>query len=460
LSLAPERIDLERVLAALRASQAAYTEIRLEFTEATYVGFHGRLLETAHHSLDQGGIVRSLAREGGWGVSTFNSLNGLEQRVDQAYQSARLVQGERIKLADVPPAKDEIRAPLKIDFRSIPLSHKKELARAYNDILLSQAKIVDTQLTYADYWTIMIYANSDGTCIVEERPMVAVHMVATARQGNDVQQLADGVSLPAGYEIALGREDMARRLARRTADLLDAQPVAGGVYPVVCDPDLAGVFAHEAFGHLSEADFVYANPQAAEMMVLGSVFGPPNLTIVDDGTLAGLRGTHRYDDEGTPTQRTELMRDGVLVGRMHSRETAARMGERPTGNARAVGYRYAPLVRMTNTYIERGDASAADMIADTQLGVYACDGDGGETMMENFSFSAGYGYMIRDGQLAEMVRDVVLSGNLFSTLREIDAIGNDLVLATKGDCGKGPGSLPVSTGAPHIRIQRVAMGGR
>jgi TldD protein len=229
---------------------------------------------------------------------------------------------------------------------------------------------------------------------------------------------------------------------------------------VVCDPDLAGVFAHEAFGHLSEADFVYANPQAAEMMVLGKVFGRPNLNIVDDGTLTGLRGTHRYDDEGTPTQRTELMRDGILVGRLHSRETAARMGEQPTGNARSVGYRYAPLVRMTNTYIERGNASTADMIADTHLGVYACDGSGGETMMENFSFSAGYGYMIRNGQLAEMVRDVVLSGNLFSTLRNIDAIGDDLVFATKGDCGKGPGSLPVSTGAPHIRIQRVAMGGR
>ena len=135
---------------------------------------------------------------------------------------------------------------------------------------------------------------------------------------------------------------MARRLAQRATDLLDAQPVAGGVYPVICDPDLAGVFAHEAFGHLSEADFVYANPQAAEMMVLGQGVWRPAPDIVDDGTLPGLRGTHRYDDEGTPTQRTELMRDGVLVGRLHSRETAARMGERPTGNARSVGYRYAP----------------------------------------------------------------------------------------------------------------------
>jgi len=370
------------------------------------------------------------------------------------------VQGERITLAEVPPARDEIRVPLKTDFRNVPLSEKKDLAQAYNDILLSQPRIVDTQVSYSDYWTIAVYANSDGAWILEERPMAAVHLMATARQGSDVQQLADGVSSPGGYETVLGHEEMARGLARRAADLLEAQPVAGGVYPVVCDPELAGVFAHEAFGHLSEADFVYANPQAAEMMVLGRAFGAPSLTIIDDGTLPGLRGTHRYDDEGTPTQRTELLRDGVLVGRLHSRETAARMGERPTGNARAVGYRYAPLVRMTNTYIQQGDASLDDMIADIPLGVYACDAVGGETMLENFSFSAGYGYMIRHGKLAEMVRDIVLSGNLFGTLQDIDAIGDDLRFGKKGDCGKGPGSLPVSTGAPHIRIRRVAMGGQ
>jgi len=137
LSLAFEFIDLERILAALRTSRADYTRIRLEFTRATQLGFRGRLLETAHQSLDQGGIVRSLVRQGGWGVSTFNSLDKLDQRVDQAYQCARLVQGEPIELADVSPAKDEIIVPLEIDFRGVPLSDKKELAQAYNDILLS-----------------------------------------------------------------------------------------------------------------------------------------------------------------------------------------------------------------------------------------------------------------------------------------------------------------------------------
>ena len=224
---------------------------------------------------------------------------------------------------------------------------------------------------------------------------------------------------------------------------------------------LAGVFIHEAFGHLSESDFVYENPKAQEMMVLGRRFGPDILTVFDDGSLPGLRGTHRYDDEGTPTGRTDLIKDGVLVGRLHSRETAAKMGERVTGNARATGYRYPPIVRMTNTAIEGGGTSFEGMVKGIELGVYACDAYGGQTALENFSFSSGYAYMIRDGQIAEMVKDVILAGNLFTTLMNVDAIGDDFEwLHAAGSCGKGQGGLPVAFGAPHVRIQDVVMGGK
>src|SRR2546426_4940479 len=129
--------------------------------------------------------------------------------------------------------------------------------------------------------------------------------------------------------------------------------VKGATYPVILDSELAGVFIHEAFGHLSEADFVYENPQAREMMTLGRRFGKPVLNVGDNGAAKGLRGTLPYDDEGTPTQDTPLIKEGILVGRLHSRETAAKLGERPTGNARAISFRHAPIVRMTNTYIAR-----------------------------------------------------------------------------------------------------------
>ncbi|MHB1357568.1 MAG: TldD/PmbA family protein [Anaerolineae bacterium] len=454
-------MDRERIVAAIRGSRADYTEIRIESTRSTQVIFRGNSLETVDLTSDQGGIVRCLVRGGGWGISTFNNLAQLQQRVDEAYQNARLVQADPISLASVPFSQSEFKATLGTDFRIIPLIQKKELAECYNAILLSYRGVIDTHTTYADEFTTVTYANSEGAFLVEERPMVTMWLEATAREGENVQQAYDGLSLPAGFEQVIGLEALAHKVGQRAVALIKAKTVVGGQYPVICDPLLAGIFIHEAFGHLSEADFVYANPSAQQMMVLGRRFGPENLNVIDDGSLPGRRGTHFYDDEGTPTQRTELIKQGILVGRLHSRETASRMREAPTGNARSTGYRFPPIVRMTNTYIDQGVTSFNDMISDIKLGVYACDAFGGETMLENFSFSAGYGYMIRNGRVAELVKDVVLGGNLFTTLQDITAIGNDLTFSRGGSCGKGQGQgLPVSTGAPHVRIENVAVGGR
>ena len=454
-------MDRERIVAAIKRSRADYTEIRIESSRSTQVVFRGRSLESVDLTSDEGGIVRCLVCGGGWGISTFNNLEQLGQRVDEAYQNARLVQAEPISLAHVVFTQDEIKSELATDFRQIPLVQKKELSETYNAILLSYHGIIDTHTMYADEFTTLAYANSEGAFFTEERPMITMWMEATAREEGNVQQAADGISLPAGYEQVLGLESLAHKVGQRAVALMKAKTVVGGQYPVICDPLLAGIFIHEAFGHLSEADFAYANPSAQQMMVLGQRIGPESLNVIDDGSLPGRRGTHRYDDEGTPTRRTELIRHGVLVGRLHSRETAARMGEAPTGNARSTGYRFPPLVRMTNTYIDQGATSFNDMIRDIKLGVYACDAFGGETMLENFSFSAGYGYMIRNGRVAEVVKDVVLGGNLFTTLQDIVAIGNDLAFSHGGSCGKGQGQgLPVSTGAPHVRIENVAVGGR
>jgi TldD protein len=312
-----------------------------------------------------------------------------------------------------------------------------------------------------DTFSRVLFASSEGTFIEEERPMVTVYTFATARDGDNVQEAFESRSGQYGFEFVEGLEDLPKVAAQRAVDLLSAKTVVGGRYPVVLNPLLAGVFIHEAFGHLSESDFVYENPKAQEMMVLGRRFGPDNLTVFDDGSLPGLRGTHKYDDEGTPMGRAELIKNGILVGRLHSRETAAKMGERPTGSARATGYRYPPIVRMTNTAIEAGDTPLEKMIGDIKLGVYACNMFGGETALENFSFSSAYAYMIRDGQIAEMVKDVILAGNLFSTLENIDAIGDDFEWShAAGACGKGQGGLPVTEGSPHIRVQDVIIGGR
>ncbi len=149
------------------------------------------------------------------------------------------------------------------------------------------------------------------------------------------------------------------------------------------------------------------------------------------------------------------------MGRLHSRETAGKMSESATGNARALDFRFPPIVRMTNTFIEQGKTSFDDMIADIKLGVYARNWYGGMTSMEQFTFSAGEAYMIRNGKVAEMLRPVVLSGNVFATLEQVEAVGNDLHMNQGGGCGKGGQiPLPVSDGSPHIRIRNLLVGGK
>ncbi len=453
----------ERMIEAIKTSRADYTEIRIEESESTTVQYRGKNLEEAKSIIDVGGIVRCLCKNGGWGMVTFNSLDDLAVRVDQAYQCARVAHSETpIELAAIPVSVDQITASLAQDFRGISMAEKKNLAESYNRILLgSSPKIVDTMSLYNDSFRRIYFASSEGTLIQEERPMVTVYTVAVARDGDNVQQAAESRSGQNGFELVQGLEELVQTAARRAVDLLSAETVVGGQYPVIIDPKLAGVFIHEAFGHLSESDFIFENPRAQEMMVLGRRFGSDILNVFEDGSLPGLRGTHKYDDEGTPTGRADLIKNGVLVGRLHSRETAAKMGERPTGNARAQNYRHPPIVRMTNTAIAGGTTSFQDMIKDIQLGVYACDAFGGNTELENFSFSSAYAYMIRDGQIAEMVKDVILAGNLFTTLLNIDAIGDDFEWGKMGGmCGKGGQGVPVTFGAPHVRIQNVIMGGR
>jgi TldD protein len=401
-------------------------------------------------------------KEGGWGIATFNDLSDLPGKVEQAYQSAKVAQSEEpIELAPVEPVEDTVTAELVQDFRKVSMADKKNLAEGYNNLMLDQhEKIIDTFTSYEDTFSKITFATSEGTFIEEDRPMVSLRLRATARDGDNVQMAFESRAGQKGFDFVQEREDLVRVVGNRAVEMLEAKPVVGGQYPVVLNPELAGVFIHEAFGHLSESDFVYENPKAQEMMVIGRRFGKDILNVFDDGTLPGVRGSHKYDDEGTPMKRNYLIKDGILVGRLHSRETAAKMGEEPSGSARATGYRYQPIVRMTNTAIEQGETPFEEMIKDIELGVYACNAFGGQTYLENFSFSSAYAYMIRDGKIAEMVKDVILAGNLFTTLMNIDAIGDDFQWCEDaGMCGKGQGGLPCDCGSPHIRIQDVVIGG-
>jgi TldD protein len=453
----------ERLADALKVHAVDYADIRIEDKTESQVVFRGPDLDNIGSSRTVGGIVRALYK-GGWGYATFNDLDNLEARVREACETARLVGKETSQLAPVEPVVEEIRISMEKDFREVPLSEKKALVEEYNQILLGHHEKIQTSLAlYGDLFKTVWFANSEGTYIMEEKPNAFIFLQAVGRDGDIVQPAFKGIGGPDGFQLVENYHDKATEAGAKAVELLSARPVKGGKYTVVTNPKMTGVFTHEAFGHLSEADFVYENPQMKEIMVLGKRFGVEDLNILDDGTYPDGLGTHRYDYEGTPTKKNYLIKDGILVGRLHSRETAAKMGEKPTGNARSVHFQHPPVVRMTNTYLDSGEANFDDMIRDIDLGVYAIDMFGGETAMEMFTFSAAYGYMIRDGQIAELVRDVTLTGNVFETLNNIDMIGDDLTWsesAGPGGCGKG-GQFPlrVGIGGPHIRIQNCVVGG-
>jgi TldD protein len=442
----------------LKGQNADYIEIRLDETQVNRIVYRGERLEEIGKTSSLGGNVRALVK-GGWGFVSFNNIHNLRDKVELAVKQARLIGKEDFKLSQTEPVIDVVTAGEK-EPATITLASKKQLLDEYSDIILSTPKIQTSNIGYYDSRKKITFANSEGTYIEQTKADINLRLTAIASEDGQVQQVGLSLGSQGDFSAIKGVQEQVKQMAQRAVKLLSAPQAKGDEYTIVLDPILAGVFVHEAFGHLSEADHVYENKQLQDIMVLGRRFGDRRLNIVDGAAVPGLRGSYKYDDEGTPATKTYLIREGILESRLHSRETAAKMGEKPTGNARAINYLFPPIVRMTNTYIEPGALSFEDIISDIKEGVYAKDWYGGTTSLEMFTFSAGEAYMIRNGKIAELLRPVVLSGNVFVTLGNIDAIGNDLQMNQGGGCGKGGQSpLPVSNGSPHIRIRRCLIGG-
>lgn len=453
--------DLLADLIARYRTRVDYLAIRLEASEGADILLRGSKIETLSEGLSLGGQVRA-CHKGGWGFASFNRLESLQQRIEEAIAAARIVGDEETILAPVAPVQDICMLPLTgTDPRHVPLLHKKELCQHYGEILRSVSpQIATVSVRYGDSAQRMILATSEGTMLEQSWVDVEMRFAATARNGETVQTGRETVGSRKAYEDLVGLDEQVRSAAQRAVHALALPPVRGNTYTVVIDPILTGLFVHEAFGHLSEADMAYENPDLLEVMSLGRQFGPADLQIFDGAAPSGHRGSYFYDDEGTPATTTQLIQDGVLVGRLHSRETAGKLEETPTGNARCLSYHYPPIVRMTNTWIQRGQTPVADLFSGIQEGVYARNWLGGMTNGEMFTFTAGEAWMIRKGELAEPVRDVTLSGNAFKTLGDIEAIGDDFFWDESGGCGKGGQSgLAVGCGGPSLRIRNVVVGG-
>jgi len=438
-----------------------YLEIRLERITSALIRLQNGLVEKVQSGVEEGGYVRVLHPKTSWWFNTFSGWNGVRERVEVALHSVSLLPAGGRGVTRAEPVEAAWKCEVKEDFRYLPLDTKVKLMQEYAQIMRESAPFLShCSVEYRDEWREIYIANSDGSFLEMGKPDVSLTFVAVARKNDRLEVYRNGVAERGGFEVVRGQESLAQEVGRKAGALLEAPSFEGGMCDVVLDPVLAGVFIHEAFGHLSEADFITRNEKLQKMMLLGKPIASPLLNVFDDGSLEGLRGSSPYDDEGIPTRRTYLIRNGYLTGRLHSRETAYLMQEFPTGNARTVSYHFPPVVRMSNTAIEEGVIDREELFRDIDRGLYAVEYIGGNTALELFTFSAAYGYRIENGKIGEMVKDIVLSGNLFRTLMQIDAVASDFRWTQIGGCGKGEQmGLPTPTGSPHIRLRGVLVGG-
>lgn len=441
--------------------QCDYLEVRLEESESSHIEFSGKNLEQASKNIEKGGYVRALYK-GGWGGASFNDVNSLEEYIKKSIASAKIVGKTESKFAIAPVVKDTVKLKLKNDPRNVSFEEKINILSKYNDLVLNYSEVIkSSRVIYNEVFRNITFANSDGSYIVQDQMDLGGAVAACASDGENTQYGSTLFGSSNDFYVVYGLEEKIKKACKLAIDLLSAPKVKGGQYTVIVDPNLTGVFAHEAFGHLSEADGICEDKKLQELMKPGTKIGSEILNIYDAGTIEGCRGYLVYDDEGVKTEKTYLIKEGQLVGRLHSRETAGIMGEKPTGNARAVSFKFPPICRMRTTCIEKGKSTLEEMIKDVKLGILACNSNGGQTNGEMFTFSAQYSYMIRDGKIAELVRDVNLTGNVFTTLKNIDMVGKEESIQDgSGGCGKNDQfPLPVSMGGPYIRIQNVVVGG-
>ncbi len=444
---------------AINESGADYLEIRIEEWRRLNITYRGKDLDEFSNGHSVGGHIRALVN-GGWGTASFTDMNSIPQLCKSAERAARLIANGKFELAPIDVHIEKIVPEMKTDPRDIPVEDKEELVRRYNNIIMSGEKIQSSIVHYSEEILDKALYTSEGTAIEEESVNMSLSATAMAREGSLIQSAHEMDSSALDFNKLTDMDKRIEEVVEKSTSLLKAQPAKPGKFDIVIDPRLTGVFVHEAFGHLSEADFVSQNDNLKDVMKLERQFGTEHLNIIDDGSPRDLPGCSRFDDEGTKTRKNYLIKEGRLVGRLHNRETASRMNEEVSGNARAVNFFYEPVVRMTCTYLDGGDWDRDEMIGDIEKGYYVRNSKGGQTNLEMFTFSGEDAFLIENGEITEQVRDLNLSGNLFETLHQIDAIGSDLEIMRGGYCGKGEHyPLPVSYGGPHIRIRNIVIGG-
>ncbi|MCD6432143.1 TldD/PmbA family protein [Candidatus Bathyarchaeota archaeon] len=448
---------------AVQKFGAEYAEIRAQKLFKTMLTVKDGRIEAAKQGIENGVALRVLVN-GAWGfasVGTFD-IETLTSAISDACRMAKtasLKLKTPIKLVETKTVEDKISVKPKKNPAEISVEDKIDTALAVNNTVRGYDKRVKScTIDYLDLTGTNYFLNNEGTYIEQDKLYVWSRILATASEANVLTFSREEIGSTAGYEVfdVETPEIVGKRAAKRAVEQLKAKPPRGGNFPAVLGPNVVGVFVHEAFGHLAEADLTLSG--SVLLGKLGKKIASDVVTFYDDGTIEGAFGSFKYDDEGVPTQKTLLVKDGIVVGLMHNRETAHKFDAKPTGNARAEDFRFEPIIRMRNTFMEPKDHSFEELLEDIKFGYYLKSFRGGQANLDGtFQVGIQEAYEITNGELGDPVRNASISGNTLETLLKVDAVGKDFEL-WPGRCGKGQTAF-IGDGGPHVRVKEVLIGG-
>ncbi len=397
--------------------------------------------------------------ENTWGFASSTRVNDIGDILDIVKKTQKIAKnGKRIKFNSKDAVEDRVRTESKIDPADVDIKEKMEMLHTAEAATGDFNEVVSTSFSYADSTQDIYYQNMEGTRIESRYNKISIYTSVFAKKDGRIQVGMERLGGTGGFEIIKDTEELAIEASKKAIRLLDAGDAPSGNFRVVLDPKLTGVFIHEALGHAAEADHIIQGESILQGK-LGEKIASDIVTVYDDPTLKGSFGFYHYDSEGIKGKKTSIIKDGILKTYLHSRETSSVLDMGGAGNARAQGFNYQPVVRMSNTYLEPGKSSFEEMIEDIKEGVYLRGSKGGEVDPARgvFQFSAEEGFLIKGGEIKEQVRDVAMSGETLRILKDIDMVGDDFDVHI-GYCGKASQLVPVGDGGPHIRTYATVGG--
>jgi TldD protein len=459
-----ENRDIDRLLGQLRSPSIDAADIYFQSSRLQSWVLEDSIIKDGNFNIEQGAGVRAVSGEKtGFAYSDELQLPALLQAAQAARAIARAGAEGRVEVAKAPVPRRlyEPMNPLESlsEEAKVSLLHRVDAEARRQDPRVKQ--VIASLVAAHD---VVLVVADDGTLTADVRPLVRLNVTVIAEAGERREQGSSGggARRDLGYFLegdrALGYAREAVRLALTNLEATDAP---AGTMTVVLGPGWPGVLLHEAVGHGLEGDFNRKGTSAFAGR-LGERVAAPGVTVVDNGTLPGRRGSLNVDDEGTPSQNTVLIEDGVLRGFMQDKLNARLMGVAPTGNGRRESYAHLPMPRMTNTYMLAGNKGPQEIIASVQKGLYAVNFGGGQVDITSgkFVFSASEAYLIENGRIGRPVKGATLIGNGPDVLSRVSMIGNDLELDQGvGTCGKEGQSVPVGVGQPTLRVDALTVGG-